>query len=144
VTLSVNGAPSQPVAVTVNAAAPELLIDGTDRAVVQNQDNTMNKPGNGAAPGSTAIVFLTGSGPLNGAVATGAVSPASPPALEKETTTVTVGGARAAVSLAEMSPGMVGIVQVNFTVPKIPAGDHPVRVTIGATTSNSGLMTVAN
>jgi uncharacterized protein (TIGR03437 family) len=144
VTLSVNGAPSQSISVTVTSVAPELLTDTGNRAVARNQNDTLNTPDNGAAPGSMATVYLTGSGPLDHPVATGAPSPATPPAMETEMTTVTVGGKPAAVSFAGMAPGLVGIVQVTFTVPAIRAGDHPVQVMIGAATSNSGLMTVSN
>jgi uncharacterized protein (TIGR03437 family) len=144
VTLSVNGAPSLPVPVMVNAAATELLTWGQARAVVQNQDYSLNMPGNGAQPGSTAIAYLTGSGPLNQAVATGAPSPASPPAMETETTEVTIGGASAAVSFAGLCPGLIGVVQVNFVVPVLAAGDYPLQINIGTAVSNTAAMTVSN
>ncbi len=128
----------------MNAAAPELLTWGNDRAVIQNQDYSLNMQGNGAKPGSTAIAYLTGSGPLNHTVATGAASPASPTAMETETTTVMVGTASALVSYAGMCPGLVGIVQVNFTVPSLQAGDYPVQVNIGNAASNNAAMTVSN
>jgi uncharacterized protein (TIGR03437 family) len=144
VTVSVNGTPSMPITVTVNASAPELLTWGNNRAVVQNQDYTLNMPGNGAQPQSTAIAYLTGSGPVNHTVATGAASPASPTAMEMQPTTVTVGGATTTVGFAGLCPGLVGIVQVNFTVPTVPAGDYPVQVSIGSVASNSASITVSN
>jgi uncharacterized protein (TIGR03437 family) len=144
VTVSMNGAPAAPVPVTMNASAPELLTWGDNRAVVQNQDYTLNMPGNPAKPGSTAIAYLTGSGPVNRAVATGVPSPSSPAATEIQTTAVTVGATSAPVSFSGLCPGLVGIVQVNFLVPAIPAGDYPVQISIGSASSNSASITISN
>jgi uncharacterized protein (TIGR03437 family) len=144
VTLSVNGVPSQAVPVTVSASAPELLTWGNERAVVQNQDYSLNMPGNGAHPGSTAIAYLTGSGPVNQKITTGAASPTTPPAMETQTTRVTVGATSAAVSFSGLCPGLVGIVQVNFVVPTMAAGDYPVQISIGNAASNSAAITVSN
>jgi len=144
VTLSVNGAPAAPVPVTVNASAPELLTWGNDRAVVQNQDYSINMQGNGARPQTTAIAYLTGSGPVNQKVATGAASPGAPYALETQATAVTVGTSGARVSFSGLCPGLVGIVQVNFVVPTIPAGDYPLHIAIGSAESNSASMTISN
>jgi uncharacterized protein (TIGR03437 family) len=128
--------------VTVQAAAPSILTYGTNRAVVLNQDYSVNAPGNGAKPGSVAMAYLIGSGPLDNAIATGGLAPASPLSRETLTTTVTVGASSAAVGFAGMAPDFAGLVQVNFTVPNLPAGDYPLQVTIGGAASNQPVMAV--
>jgi uncharacterized protein (TIGR03437 family) len=46
------------------------------------------------------------------------------------------------VLFAGMAPGFVGLVQVNFQVPDLPAGDYPIQVSIGSAQSNAPAMTV--
>ena len=49
--------------------------------------------------------------------ATDAPSPTSPPAAAKVTPTATIGGVNAPVAFAGLTPGMVGLVQVNAQLP---------------------------
>jgi endo-1,4-beta-xylanase len=140
----VNGISSAAASVTVQPAAPWILTYGTNRAVVQNQDFSLNSSSNPAQVGSYGVAYLMGSGPTKPAVADGTPAPVSPPSKETLATTVTVGGAQASVSFAGMAPGFVGLVQVNFQVPNLPAGDYAIRVTIGSTQSNSPIVTVGH
>jgi uncharacterized protein (TIGR03437 family) len=55
---------------------------------------------------------------------------------------VTVGGTSATVLFAGMAPGFVGLVQVDFQVPNLPAGDYPLQVSIGTAQSNTPVVTV--
>jgi hypothetical protein len=62
-------------------------------------------------------------GNLNHLPVTGAASPASPLSQAVDLPTVTVGGAAASVSFAGLTPGMVGLVQINIQLPSTyPAG----------------------
>lgn len=70
--------------------------------------------------------------------------PAAVAPLARETleTTVAVGGMQAQVIFAGMAPGFIGLVQVDFQVPDLPAGDYPIQVRIGTAQSNTPAVTV--
>jgi uncharacterized protein (TIGR03437 family) len=46
------------------------------------------------------------------------------------------------VQFAGMSPGFVGLGQINMVIPKLAKGTYPVLVTQGGQTSNSPVMGV--
>jgi uncharacterized protein (TIGR03437 family) len=138
-----NNVTSAAAPVTVQAAAPFILTYGSNRAVVVNQDGAVNGGGNGARPGDELVAYLIGSGPLDNPIPTGTPAPVSPLSHEKLTTTVTIGNSSAAVKFAGMTPGFAGLVQVNFIVPNLAAGDYPLEVTIGGIASNQPLMTIS-
>jgi uncharacterized protein (TIGR03437 family) len=85
-----------------------------------------------------------GSGPVTPVLDDGSPAPDSPLSRETLTTTVTVGGAPGQLLFAGMAPGFVGLVQVDFYVPHLPAGDYPIQVSIGAVQSNTPVVSVAN
>lgn len=63
-------------------------------------------------------------------------APAAPLYVTATTPTVTVGGAQAAVSFSGLTPGCLGLYQVNFTIPDgVVAGDCPVVLSIGGMSS---------
>jgi uncharacterized protein (TIGR03437 family) len=138
-----NNAASVAAPVTVQQAAPSILTYGSNRAVVVNQDGSVNASGNGAKPGDVLVAYLIGSGPLDNPIATGASAPSSPLSREKLTTSVFVGGSSATVQFAGMTPGFAGLVQVNFVVPNLAPGDYQMQVTIGSVASNQPLATVS-
>ena len=140
-----NNLSSAPAPLTVQQAAPFVLTYGNNnnRAVVVNPDSSVNGSGNGAKPGSVLVAYLIGSGPLDNAIATGVVAPDSPLSREKLATTVSVGGANAALQFAGMTPGFAGLVQVNFVLPDLAPGDYPLEIGIGGAASNQPLLTVA-
>lgn len=142
VVVTSNGASSVPAPVNVQVAAPSILTYGNNRAVVENQDNSVNSASNCAAPGSYASVFLMGSGPLDNPIPTGGLASAQPLSAETLPTTLTVGGTPAPVIFAGMTPGFAGLVHVNFQVPVGAPGDLPLQVTIGGAASNQALFCV--
>jgi len=138
------GAASAAATVNVQQAAPGILTYGTNRAVVENQDYSVNSPTNPSMPGSVATVYLIGSGPVSPVIDDGLPAGFSPLSTETLPTTVTVGGMSAPVLFAGLAPGFVGLVQVNFEVPALPAGDYPIQVGIGVAQSNLPVMSVGN
>jgi uncharacterized protein (TIGR03437 family) len=128
---------------TMGQSAPGIFQYGTNRAVAQNQDNSINASDNPAKVGSTIIVYMTGGGPLDHTVATGAGAPSSPLSRLLQPITATIGGQPATVSFAGLTPGFVGLVQVNLVVPALASGSYPVVLKANAFTSNAPLITVA-
>lgn len=142
--VSVNGLMSNSVSVPVLTAAPGLFVLPGGRAVVQNSDFSLNGPGNPAKAGSTIIAYLTGSGPVSPAVASGAPAPASPLSVVTSDKSATIGSTAATVSFAGLAPGFVGLLQMNIVVPStLAAGDYPLTITIHGETSNSATISVS-
>jgi uncharacterized protein (TIGR03437 family) len=91
--------------------------------IIVHLDNSLVTPDKPANPGEVLIVYATGVGNLNHLPVTGAASPASPLAAAVDLPSVTVGSAAASVSFAGLTPGMVGLVQINTQLPStFPAG----------------------
>jgi uncharacterized protein (TIGR03437 family) len=133
---------SAELAATISPAAPGIFVyDGT-RAVAQNQDLALNTRDWPAFTGSVITLYLTGQGPLDNPVATGAA--ASSEVLSRATleASATIGGRAAEIQFLGMTPGLVGVLQANLRVPALAAGHHPVQITIGSVTSNAPVITV--
>jgi uncharacterized protein (TIGR03437 family) len=91
--------------------------------IIVHLDNSLVTPDKPANPGEFLIVYATGVGNLNHLPVTGAASPASPLSAAVDLPSVTVGSAAASASFAGLTPGMVGLVQINIQLPSAyPAG----------------------
>ncbi|MGH9784293.1 MAG: hypothetical protein ACRD88_08905, partial [Terriglobia bacterium] len=135
------GTPSAPVTVTVLRATPGLFTfdsSGRGRAVLLNEDGTLNSAANAAARGSVIQLFATGLGAVSPAVATGRLAPTSPPlALSTEVPVITIGGVPAMVEFSGLSPGFVGLWQVNARVPSgTAAGEVTLLLRTGGRDAN--------
>jgi uncharacterized protein (TIGR03437 family) len=137
-----NGLESQAAMVNVSAVEPGIFETGTNQAVVLNPDNSLADSASPAKVGSVVVMYVTGLGPLDHPLPTG--SPASSNPLSNATVvpTVTIGGANAVVQFAGMSPGFVGLGQINMVIPKLANGTYPVVVTQGSQSSNNPVMSV--
>ena len=87
-------------------------------------------PSRAAKPGETLTLYGVGFGAVTPTIPAGQVTGgtnalASP-------LTLSIAGTRATVSYAGLAPGAVGLYQVNFTVPAVPANDAaPLTFTLG-------------
>jgi len=91
------------------------------------------------------VAYFTGGGPVqaSGKLVTG--QPA-PPGLSPVTgqNSVTIGDAAATVVYMGLTPGSIGLYQVNFIVPQLPRGTYPVQIKITGQASNTPVMTISN
>jgi len=143
IVLSVNGVVSNQSNFNVLATAPGIFSYGGGRAVVTNQDNSLNTSGNPAKVGSTITAYLTGSGAVSPPVADGAAAPSDPLSKVTAAYSATIGSNSAEVSFAGLAPGFVGLLQMNIVVPTgLSQGNFPLVVTIGGETSNSATISV--
>jgi uncharacterized protein (TIGR03437 family) len=119
---------------------------GKGQAKAMNQDGSLNGDGsiNGsdhaASIGTTISVYATGLGPVNPAIAEG--TPASAATLSSTTLPVTasIGGRTATVTWAGAAPGMVGVYQVNITIPPLaPSGAARLVLMVDGNSSQSGV-----
>jgi uncharacterized protein (TIGR03437 family) len=86
--------------------------------------------------GETCILFLTGQGAVSPLVETGAAPSAfgGVAGLPRPSagTSMSIGGVEAGIAFAGIPPGLVGVMQINFTVsPNTPVGTQAVVVKVG-------------
>ncbi len=140
VLVNVNGLYSNPLTITTAAVGPGLagFPDGT--VIAQDLGYKLITAAHPAHAGDVIILYATGMGPTNPAVATGAVAPSPPMPLAQVTVAsqVTVGGANAKVVFAGLSPGSVGLYQIDVVIPAgAGTGNLPLVVTQGGVASNT-------
>jgi len=133
---------------TIISATPTpgiVLIDpsiaGANRGAIQNQDFSLNLPSNPAKPGQAVVVYVTGLGGTDVPVASGQPSPV-PAANYTAKVTATMGGADSKVLFAGLTPGSIGLGQVNMIVPSLVAGDYQVVITADGAPSAPALVSV--
>jgi uncharacterized protein (TIGR03437 family) len=103
-----------------------------------------------AARGQTTALYLTGAGAVTPAIATGSTpAPTTPlaslPSPQNTPVAVTVAGVPATIVFAGISPGLVGVTQINFQIPAgIPTGMQPVVVSIAGTASAPAYVNITN
>jgi uncharacterized protein (TIGR03437 family) len=128
-TAIVRHAAGESAAETFNVATAAVGIfqfPATNRAVVLNQDGTVNGPDNPEARGRIMVVFLTGQGPLSPPVPTGQAAPSSPLSFASLRATANIGRAAADVKFLGLTPGFVGLAQANIEVPATAATGNEV------------------
>jgi adhesin/invasin len=142
VVVTANGLESQAAMVNVSAVEPGIFVAGTNQAVVLNPDNSLADSASPAKVGTVVVMYVTGLGPLDHPLPTGSPASSSPLSNATVVPTVTIGGANAVVQFAGMSPGFVGLGQINMVIPKLATGTYPVVVTQGSQSSNNPVMSV--
>ncbi|MGA2213510.1 MAG: hypothetical protein ABSH31_09565 [Bryobacteraceae bacterium] len=93
--------------------------------VVRNDDNELVTPSHPIhrKSGSALVIYLTGLGLTAPAVATGQPAPSSPLSYSTVQPTVTLGGVNLPVLFSGLAPGLVGVDQINVSVPtNVPTG----------------------
>jgi len=126
----------------IQPPAPGLFLLRQNRALVQNQNGAINAPDQPAASGSVVTAYLTGQGTLDVPIPTGSAAPQDPPIGALATVSATVGGQNTEVTFAGMTPGLVGVFQVNLRIPALAPGDYPLAIGVGTAVSNTALITV--
>jgi uncharacterized protein (TIGR03437 family) len=109
-------------------------------------DGAVN-PSRSGARGQTVTLFVTGEGAVSPSLATGDTPSSRTPLANlpkpRQTVTVTVGGVPANLQFVGIPSGLVGVTQINFTIPQsAPTGSQQVVVTVGTAASNTATITV--
>ena len=125
------------IAVTNGSGAPlssTLPLTNTAPGIflVVNQDGSVNSASQPAPGGSTVSVYLTGIGPVAGAV-TGSAAPSSPPLTTAQSVTTSLG----TLTFAGLAPGYAGLAQINLTLPVRAPGAYPLTITVAGAASNT-------
>jgi uncharacterized protein (TIGR03437 family) len=126
----VNGAPSNILFNTVNTYSPGIF-------VITHQNGTLVNDAGPATVGETLVVYATGLGPVNGPMVTG--QPASNTTLEPTNpqATAKLNSITAPVVFSGLTPGFIGLYQVNVTVPPGVSGTAFLDLSIGGATAPS-------
>lgn len=132
---------------TFNVAASSVGIFQylpSNRAVVQNQDGSLNSPANPEARGNVIVVYLTGQGAVNPPVPTGEAAPldhVSPAVLPWA---ANIGGKPANVLFLGLTPAFVGLAQANIQIPQdVTPGDQVVMfISVGGQAGNTATISV--
>lgn len=144
VTAEFQGQTSATFSVPLRAADPGLFAAnraGTGPGAILNQDGSVNTPTNPAASDSIVVLFGSGFGGTVPPSVEGTITPSANPPRLRENVTVTIGGRAATVLYAGPAPGAIaGLYQFNVQIPAgSPSGNLPVRVSLGAASSQDGL-----
>jgi len=125
--------PGAPGVFQSGVAGPETNIP----TIMRSDDNQLVTASNPVHKGDTLIIYLTGLGQTNPAMGDGQPGPSSPLAVALNPPTVTLGGVGLSVAFAGISPGEVGVYQINVTVP----GGVPQGLQVPLVISQSGAST---
>jgi uncharacterized protein (TIGR03437 family) len=96
-----------------------------------------------AKPGEYIILYLNGLGTPDQSVATGAAAPLSPLIHPSAAPTLTLNGVTVPVPFAGLTPGSVGLYQIDLQIPaETPNGDLLLSITQNGVTSNVAVVPV--
>ena len=140
-----NNAISVPEMVTVTDVSPGVAANPDQTMIAQHGDFSYVTAANPAKPGEVLIMYLTGLGATNPVVKSGAAAPgAEPLARVGIAVAVTVDGAPSSVPFAGLTPGAVGLYQIDFTVPTdAKNGNLSVVVSQAGVVANASTIAVA-
>jgi uncharacterized protein (TIGR03437 family) len=143
VVVSANGALSGPQTIQMSPAIPGLAVYSDGSVIAQHQDGSLITRMSPAVPGEYAVLYVAGMGATDNPVGTGVGSPASPLAHPTLAPSLTIGGAPVPVLFAGLTPGLVGLYQINFQIPANAGGTLKLEVSQAGIVSNSTVIPVA-
>jgi uncharacterized protein (TIGR03437 family) len=118
------------------------LPDGT--IVAQHADFSLVNAAHPAKPSEPLTIYLVGMGATSQTVASGNPAPSNPLANVSIAPQVTIDGQNAPISFAGLTPGGVGLYQINFTVPPAAkTGSLDVVITQNGITANATKLIVS-
>jgi len=151
--VEIAGRASTSIVVTFNGMSPEVSVPvvaahpglftapGGERAVIINQDDSVNGPGNPEARGRFIVLYATGQGETDPPVNTGQPAPGAEPLARVSNVMVNFGDVSVVPAFAGLAPGFVGLLQVNVQIPgDAPVGDDvPISISVQGITSKAGV-----
>ena len=131
-----NGAITTPDTIQLSAATPGIAVfNGT--ILAQHSDGSLVSQTAPAKSGEYLVAYLLGLGLVDQPVTDGGPAPSSTLAQPLIPPVFTINGAPYPLLFAGLTPGLVGLYQMNFQVPAgLPAGNLTLVITQGANPSN--------
>ena len=138
VVLQANGAITTPQTLQLAPATPGIAAFGDGTIIAQHSaSGALVSQSAPARSGEYLVTYLVGLGAVNQQVTDGSASPSGTPAQALDPPTLTLNGATYPIAFAGLTPGLVGLYQINFQVPPgLPAGNLTMTVTQDQNTSN--------
>jgi uncharacterized protein (TIGR03437 family) len=143
--VSANGALTVPDQIDIVAIQPGVAAFSDGRLIAQHSNFALVDSTNPAKRGEFLIMYLVGLGGTNQTIASGAASPGTLPLpVLNVAPTVTVDGVSAQIVFSGLTPGGVGLYQINFKVPDNARLNAPLDVVVkqGSYTANVTTLTV--
>ena len=151
VVVTVNGATSAPQTVLLASSSPGIFTissGGTGQGIIQIANTAIFAAPQGSISGAQArpavreqfiTIYCTGLGAVTNPPGTGRRAAANPLSTTIETPQVTIGGIPATVDFSGLTPGLVGLYQVNAQIPAASATGDAISLvlTIGGRQSNT-------
>ncbi len=143
-TLFTPGGTSNNFNTVVSSAAPSIFMSGSagpqtelPTIIRANNNNQLVTPSDPISGNDTLIIYLTGLGITSPQVPTGFAAPLSPLSYTVGEPSVTLGGVPLNVMYSGLTPTLVGVYQINLTVPKnVPQGiSVPLSISLGGNTT---------
>ncbi len=134
--------PAAPSVFMSGVAGPQTnlpTIVRSDNGLLVTDSNPIHRNSN-----EYLVIYLTGLGQTNPAVGDGLPSPSSPLAVALNTPTVSLGGVQIPIAYYGLTPGEVGVYQINVKIPNnIPTGlSIPLSITQGSATTSLSMRVV--
>ncbi len=138
VIVSANGALTLPEAIQVEPVQPGVAAFADGKIIAQHSsDGALVTAGNPAEPGEFLVIYLAGMGRTDVKVPSGEASPVDPLARPETAPVLTIAGQEAQIFFAGLTPGLVGLYQINFQVPEnAPSGEQELIVDQSGAMSN--------
>ena len=131
--------------VSLAPAIPGIAAFASGELIAQHADGSLVTDSSPAHPGEYVVTYLSGLGAVDTPVASGSVSPSSPLAHPVIAPVVTWNGSPIPTAFAGLTPGSIGLYQINFQVPAVVVdGLAQIVITQGSAASNQGLLPVQN
>jgi uncharacterized protein (TIGR03437 family) len=148
VIINANGALATPVPIQLNPVAPGVVGFLSGQTIAQHPNFNLVTDASPAKPGEIIVLYVAGMGSTDSpVVATGAGSPGLSPgdklAHPLIAPVVTLDGVPMNIFFAGLTPGAVGLYQVNFQVPQNATdGNHEIVVSQPGVPGNKTLLPV--
>lgn len=138
-----NGGYSTPDTIRIEPATPGVARLANGQVVAQHQDFSQVTPQSPAKPGEYLVIYLAGMGLTKTPVVAGTLSPSSPLASVDVPANVSLDGKPVSILFAGLTPGFVGLYQINFQVPSdAKSGTLPLVITQQGVAANNSVLVV--
>lgn len=141
--ISANGALTTPDTIQLAGDSPGIAAFATGAIIAQHLDGSLVTEAAPAKPAEIIIFYLAGLGLTDNPVTTGDASPGTVLARPVDMPVVTINGAAAPILFGGLTPGLVGLYQINMAVPSdAPDGDLQLVVSQNGVQSNATILPV--
>jgi len=139
------GALSAAGTIYVTGVMPGIAAFANGQIIAQHLDYSLVSTSSPAMPGEYIVFYLAGLGLTDTNVADGAASPSSPLAHPLVTPVLTLNGSNVPIAFVGLTPGFVGLYQINFQIPaNAPNGNLELVVSQTGAVSNATTLPVHN